>query len=53
MAAKLPELIFTPSTKAEIGDHDVNISFEKMIEILGEEYSISIKDISLKIFKDA
>ena len=53
MAAKLPELIFTPSTKAEIGDHDVNISFEKMTEILGEEYSISIKDISLKIFKDA
>ena len=53
MAAKLPELIFTPSTKAEIGDHDVNISIEKMIEILGEEYSISIKDISLKIFKDA
>tara|TARA_B100000575_G_scaffold182556_1_gene146662 strand:- start:65 stop:949 length:885 start_codon:yes stop_codon:yes gene_type:complete len=53
MASKLPELIFTPSTKAELGDHDINISFNKMSEILGRENSISIRDISLKIFIDA
>lgn len=48
---KLPEPIFTPSTKAEAGIHDENISFEKVIEILGRHLAEQIKDLSLKIYK--
>ena len=55
---KLPEPIYTPSTKAEIGDHDENISFEKSIEVIeksfpghGEEYATKIKDATLAIYK--
>ena len=51
---KLPEPIYTPSTKAEIGDHDENISFEKSIEVLekqflckGLEYATKIKDATI------
>lgn len=54
---KLPEAIYTPSTKAEIGLHDENISFEKSVEILekiypgkGEEYATQIKDCTLKLY---
>ena len=43
MASKLPNLIFTPSSKAALGDHDVNISFEEMREIVGDQYSSLIK----------
>ncbi len=50
---KLPEPIFTPSTKAEIGDHDENISSEKAIEIVGEEVFNKIKDATLSIYKKA
>lgn len=55
---KLPEPIYTPSTKAEIGDHDENISFEKSIEVLekefpghGEEYAAKIKDATIELYK--
>ena len=55
---KLPEAIYTPSTKAEIGDHDENISFEKSIEVLekqfpgkGEEYATKLRDYTLAIYK--
>ena len=55
---KLPEPIYTPSTKAEIGDHDENISFEKSIEVLekkfpghGNEYATKIKDATIAIYK--
>ena len=55
---KLPEPIYTPSTKAEIGDHDENISFEKSIEVLekafpghGEEYAVKIKDATIALYK--
>ena len=54
---KLPEPIYTPSTKAEIGDHDENISYEKSIEILekafpghGEEYAKKIKDATIALY---
>lgn len=47
---KLPEPIFTPSTKAEQGLHDENISFERVIEILGKETADKIKDLSLRIY---
>ncbi len=55
---KLPEPIYTPSTKAELGDHDENISFEQSIEVLekiypgkGEEYATKIKDATIALYK--
>jgi phosphoribosylaminoimidazole-succinocarboxamide synthase len=55
---KLPEPIYTPSTKAELGDHDENISFERSIEVLeakfpgrGEEYATKIKDATIALYK--
>ena len=52
-ASKLPEPLFTPSTKAEIGDHDENIWFERCCEIVGEDIATQIRDLSLKIYKAA
>ncbi len=56
--AKLPEPIYTPSTKAELGEHDENISYEKSIEVLekvfpgkGEAYAKRIKDATLALYK--
>lgn len=48
---KLPEPIFTPSTKAEEGMHDENISFEKAVDILGEEIAQEVRRISLEIYE--
>jgi phosphoribosylaminoimidazole-succinocarboxamide synthase len=50
---KLPELIFTPATKAERGTHDENISFERSVEIIGEESATYVRDKSIEIFKKA
>ncbi len=47
---KLPEAIFTPSTKAEIGEHDENISFEKVVQILGLELATKLRDKTLEIY---
>ena len=47
---KLPEAIFTPSTKAEIGDHDENISFEKVVEMLGLDLATKLRDKTLQIY---
>ena len=52
-ASKLPEPLFTPSTKAESGDHDETISFERCCEIVGEDIATQIRDLSLKIYKAA
>ena len=52
-SSKLPEPIFTPSTKAEIGDHDENISFERCAEIIGEEDAAALRDLSLKVYTTA
>ena len=52
-ADKLPEAIFTPSTKADVGDHDENISYAQMVEIIGEELAVKIKDISLDLYTKA
>ncbi|MGC8707074.1 MAG: phosphoribosylaminoimidazolesuccinocarboxamide synthase, partial [Desulfurella sp.] len=49
---KLPEPIFTPSTKAESG-HDQNITFEQMSNMIGNDIASQIKDISLKIYDKA
>ncbi len=55
---KLPEAIYTPSTKAEIGDHDENISYEQSIDVLekefpgkGEEYAQKLRDYTLALYK--
>jgi len=53
MASKLPELLFTPSSKADIGNHDINISFEKMSELVGQDISEKIKEVSFEIFEKA
>ncbi len=50
---KLPELIFTPATKAEHGQHDENISFERCVEIIGEEQANYVRDKSTQIFSKA
>ena len=50
---KLEEPIFTPSTKAEQGEHDENISFEKCSEIVGEEIANKVKNLSIKIYSKA
>ena len=52
-SSKLPEPIFTPSTKAEIGDHDENISFERCAQIIGEEDATALRDLSLKVYTTA
>jgi phosphoribosylaminoimidazole-succinocarboxamide synthase len=53
MADRLDEPMFTPSTKAEEGLHDENISFDQMKEIVGEEKAEKLKDISLRLYKEA
>ncbi len=50
---KLPELIFTPATKAELGEHDENISFERAAEIIGLEQASYVRDRSIEIFAKA
>lgn len=52
-ASKLPEPIFTPSTKAALGDHDENISFDRCVEIVGADVAEQIRDLSLKIYTAA
>ena len=52
-SSKLPETIFTPSTKAEIGDHDENISFAKTEEIIGAENAAAIRDLTIKVYETA
>ena len=50
MADKLPEAVFTPSTKADAGDHDENIDFEKTRQLLGDVLAQQVRDVSLKIY---
>lgn len=49
-ASKLPEPIFTPSTKAPVGEHDEDIDFERCIELVGEDIATQIRDLSLKVY---
>ena len=48
---KLPEPLFTPSTKAELGEHDENISFERACEILGTELAEKVRDKTIEVYK--
>ena len=52
-SSKLLEPIFTPSTKAEIGDHDENISFERCAEIIGEDAATQLRDLAIKVYSVA
>ena len=56
----MPEPIYTPSTKAEIGDHDENISFEQSVDVLekefpgkGKEYAEKLHDYTIALYKNA
>ena len=51
--AKLPEPIFTPAFKADLGDHDENITYEQVIGIVGEPHAKQLREMSLEIFKKA
>ena len=50
---KLAQLLFTPSTKAELGQHDENINFERCVEIIGENAAEFVHDKSIRIFEKA
>ena len=51
-SAQLPEPVFTPSTKAEVGDHDINISFEEAADLIGTELAERARDVSLRIYQE-
>lgn len=52
-AEKLPEPIFTPAAKAEVGTHDENISFEKVVELYGESIATQLRDLTISLYKKA
>ena len=52
-SSKLPAPIYTPSTKAEIGDHDENVSFERTCELMGVEDATALRDASIKVYTTA
>ena len=52
-ASKLPEPIYTPAAKAEMGEHDENITFERTVEMIGQDLATRIRDLSIAIYKAA
>ena len=50
-SSELPEPVFTPSTKAEVGDHDENISFDEAVDLVGEEMAERLRDVSMALFQ--
>ena len=52
IADQLPEAIYTPSTKADVGDHDENIDFDKTVALLGAELAAQVRDTSLRIYTE-
>jgi phosphoribosylaminoimidazole-succinocarboxamide synthase len=53
LAERLPEPIFTPSTKAAVGDHDENIDFDATVRLMGEDIAGQVRDLSLRIYREA
>ena len=51
--SKIPETIFTPSTKADLGDHDENIDFATMARIVGDEAATDLRDAAIKVYEIA
>ncbi|MDA0679474.1 MAG: phosphoribosylaminoimidazolesuccinocarboxamide synthase [Proteobacteria bacterium] len=52
-ASRLPETIFTPATKADAGDHDENVSFERVANMIGNELATQVRDIAIRIYERA
>lgn len=52
-ADKLPEVIYTPSTKAAVGEHDENISFDETVKLLGQDLAEKVRDFSIKVYSEA
>lgn len=52
-AEKLPEAIYTPSTKAAVGDHDENISYKETVNLIGQDLAEQVRDVSLSLYKQA
>lgn len=52
-AARLPETIFTPATKAAVGDHDENVSFGRVVTMIGEDLANTVRDLSIRIYERA
>jgi phosphoribosylaminoimidazole-succinocarboxamide synthase len=52
-AEKLPRTLFTPTSKADAGDHDENISFDMVVEVVGEKLATRVRDISIAIYERA
>jgi len=52
-ASRLPEPIFTPATKAAVGEHDENISFERMAGLVGADLAARVRDVSIRLYREA
>jgi phosphoribosylaminoimidazole-succinocarboxamide synthase len=52
-ASVLPEPIFTPSSKAEVGDHDINITHSQAAELLGQDLAKTVANVSIRLYKEA
>ncbi|MCK5325568.1 MAG: phosphoribosylaminoimidazolesuccinocarboxamide synthase, partial [Woeseiaceae bacterium] len=52
-ADQLPETLFTPASKAEAGDHDENISFDQVVDLVGEHHATQARDVSIQIYERA
>jgi len=52
-AEKLPQTLFTPAYKADAGEHDENISFDKVVELIGENMAKRVRDVSIEIYERA
>lgn len=53
LASRLPSPLFTPSTKADVGDHDINIDFDKMISLIGDDLANQVRDVSMQLYSQA
>ena len=53
LAEQLPEAIYTPSSKAEVGHHDINISYDETVDLIGRELAEQVRDVSLTLYKMA
>jgi phosphoribosylaminoimidazole-succinocarboxamide synthase len=53
LAQQLPRAIYTPSTKADVGDHDINVDYAHTVELLGEDIAGQLRDISIRLYSTA
>jgi len=53
LAEQLPQPIFTPSSKADVGDHDINISFDETVKLIGKELAEQVREVSIALYKMA